>query len=121
LQLNVDKSETLIVDPDNSILKNKDCTSSLGSSVKSSLCNLSVMLDKSMSLDCHVRQLTRSSFFHLRNMAKLRSVVSQAEMEIIIHAFISSHLDYCNSLFTCLNKTSLQSSNCIKCWYRVFN
>ncbi|KAF7645479.1 hypothetical protein LDENG_00203900 [Lucifuga dentata] len=29
-------------------------------------------------------------------------------MEMIIHAFISSHLDYCNSLFTCLNKTSLR-------------
>uniref|UniRef100_A0A0E9XEA4 Uncharacterized protein n=1 Tax=Anguilla anguilla TaxID=7936 RepID=A0A0E9XEA4_ANGAN len=26
---------------------------------------------------------------------------------MIIHAFISSHLDYCNSLFTCLSKTSL--------------
>ncbi|KAF7661331.1 hypothetical protein LDENG_00263940 [Lucifuga dentata] len=33
--------------------------------------------------------------------------MSQAEMEMIIHAFISSHLDYCNSLFTCLNKTPL--------------
>ncbi|KAF7652583.1 hypothetical protein LDENG_00094660 [Lucifuga dentata] len=28
-------------------------------------------------------------------------------MEMIIHAFISSRLDYCNSLFTRLNKTSL--------------
>ncbi|KAF7647374.1 hypothetical protein LDENG_00173240 [Lucifuga dentata] len=26
---------------------------------------------------------------------------------MVIHAFISSRLDYCNSLFTCLNKTSL--------------
>ena len=28
-------------------------------------------------------------------------------MEMIIHAFISSRLDYCNALFTCLNQTSL--------------
>ncbi|KAF7657544.1 hypothetical protein LDENG_00025720 [Lucifuga dentata] len=33
--------------------------------------------------------------------------MSQAEMEMIIHAFISSCLDYYNSLFICLNKTSL--------------
>ncbi|KAF7643042.1 hypothetical protein LDENG_00246120 [Lucifuga dentata] len=26
---------------------------------------------------------------------------------MVIHAFISFHLDYCNSLFTCLSKTSL--------------
>ncbi|KAF7651145.1 hypothetical protein LDENG_00115480 [Lucifuga dentata] len=26
---------------------------------------------------------------------------------MIIHAFVSSHLDYCNSLFTCLSKASL--------------
>ncbi|KAF7643493.1 hypothetical protein LDENG_00238270 [Lucifuga dentata] len=26
---------------------------------------------------------------------------------MVIHAFISSRLDYCNSLFTCLSKTSL--------------
>ena len=43
----------------------------------------------------------------MRNIAKLRPIVSQAEMEMLIHAFISSRLDYCNSLFTCLSKTSM--------------
>ncbi|KAF7664436.1 hypothetical protein LDENG_00176370, partial [Lucifuga dentata] len=46
-------------------------------------------------------------FYHLRNIAKLSSIVSRSELEIIIHAFISSRLDYCNSLFTCLSKTSM--------------
>ncbi len=27
---------------------------------------------------------------------------------MIIHAFISSPLDYCNALFTCLNQTSVK-------------
>ncbi|KAF7654941.1 hypothetical protein LDENG_00062930, partial [Lucifuga dentata] len=76
-------------------------------SVKSSVHNLGVILDSSLSLDAHVKQLTRSSLFPLRNIAKLRAVVSKTELEMVIHAFISSHLDYCNSLFTCLSKTSL--------------
>ncbi|KAF7652656.1 hypothetical protein LDENG_00093850, partial [Lucifuga dentata] len=80
---------------------------SLSSSVKSSVHNLGVILDSSLSLDAHVRQLTCSSFFHLRNIAKLRAVVSKTELEMVIHAFIPSHLDYCNSLFTCLSKTCL--------------
>lgn len=33
----------------------------------------------------------------------------KAEMEMIILAFISSRLDYCNTLFTRLNQTSLKS------------
>ncbi|KAF7654344.1 hypothetical protein LDENG_00070940 [Lucifuga dentata] len=30
---------------------------------------------------------------------------------MVIHAFISSRLDYCNSLFTCLSKTSRDSAS----------
>lgn len=60
-----------------------------------------------LSFDQHIKELTQTSFFHLRNIAKLRSIVSQPELEQIIHAFISSRLDYCNSLFTCLSKSSL--------------
>ncbi|KAF7666521.1 hypothetical protein LDENG_00103560 [Lucifuga dentata] len=78
------------------------------------------MLDKSMSL-CHVRQLTRSSFFHLRNIAKLRSVASQAEMEMIIHAFILSHLLYCTSLFTCPSKRGSLFGSGEQPWFEHLN
>lgn len=37
----------------------------------------------------------------------MNSSVSRHELEIVINTFISSHLDYCNSLFSSLNKTSL--------------
>ena len=60
-----------------------------------------------MLLDKHVRSVSKACFYHLRNIAKLRTVVSHPELEMIIHAFISSRLDYCNSLFTCLSKSSL--------------
>ncbi len=58
-------------------------------------------------LDQQVNSLTRSSFHHLRNIVKLKPVVPQAELEMSIHAFVSSRLDYCNSIFTCLSNTSL--------------
>ncbi len=48
-----------------------------------------------------------SCFFHLRNNAKIRSMVSKNEMEMLVHAFISTRLDYCNVLCTCLNKCSM--------------
>ncbi|KAF7669200.1 hypothetical protein LDENG_00233380 [Lucifuga dentata] len=33
---------------------------------------------------------------------------------MIIHAFVSSRLDYCNSLFTCLNSSSLDRLQMVK-------
>lgn len=56
-----------------------------------------------MSLEHHVKLLLKNCFFQLRNISKLTSMVSKHELEMIIHAFVSSRLDYCNSLFTCLN------------------
>lgn len=47
---------------------------------------------------------TCTCFFHLRNISKLRSMLSYCELEMIIHAFVSSRLDYCNSLFVGLSK-----------------
>ena len=80
---------------------------SLKNNVSPNLRNLGVNFDQAMHLDTHVKSVTRTCFFHLRNIAKLRSIVSYSHLEMIIHAFISSRLDYCNSVLTCLNKSSL--------------
>jgi len=72
--------------------------------------------DTALTLDAHVKSLVCSCFYHLKNIAKLSPIVSRSEMEMIIHAFISSRLDYCNSIFTCLSnkktKITVTSSGC---------
>ncbi len=37
-------------------------------------------------------------FFHLKNISKLRPMLSMSNAEILINAFITSRLDYCNAL-----------------------
>ncbi len=37
-------------------------------------------------------------FFHLKNISKLRPMLSMSNAEILIHAFMTSRLDYCNAL-----------------------
>ncbi len=69
--------------------------------------NLGVIFDRSVCLNSHVKSVVRSCFFHLRNIAKIRSMVSKKEMKMLVHAFISTRLDYCNVLYTCLNKSSM--------------
>lgn len=107
LQLNEDKTEVLIVAAADIASKVNNSLGSLSFNFCSNLRNLGVIFDQSMLLDKHIRSLSRTCFFHLRKIAKLRPIVSHAELEMIIHALVSCHLDYCNSLFTCLSKASL--------------
>uniref|UniRef100_A0A3P9C069 Reverse transcriptase domain-containing protein n=1 Tax=Maylandia zebra TaxID=106582 RepID=A0A3P9C069_9CICH len=107
LVLNTNKTETMIIAPPELHSKISQVLASFCPSVKSNIRNLGVIFDSSLGLDSHVKSLSRSCFYHLRNISKLRHMVSSAELEKLIHAFVSSHLDYCNSLFTSLDKSSL--------------
>ena len=40
----------------------------------------------------------KTAFYHLRNIAKIRNCLSQDNAETLVHAFISSKLDFCNAL-----------------------
>ena len=46
----------------------------------------------------HVNVLCKTAFFHLRNIARIRPYLNRNTTEKVIHAFVSSRLDYCNSL-----------------------
>lgn len=54
-----------------------------------------------------MKHLTKSCFFNLKNISKLRSLVLTAELEITVYALISYCIDYCNSLFTSLRTSAL--------------
>ncbi len=58
--------------------------------------NLGVILDSNLSFENHI--VTKKSFFHLRNIAKLRNMLSVSDAEKLVHAFMTSRLDYCNAL-----------------------
>lgn len=40
--------------------------------------------------------------------------MSRSELKIVSHTFISSRLDYCNSLFACLNKASFEHQQVVQ-------
>ena len=46
--------------------------------------------------------------FHLRNLRHIRSYFTKSSFETVIHAFITSRLDYCNSLFAGLPASTLR-------------
>ena len=67
--------------------------------------NLGVIFDQEVAFNSHVKQLSRTAFFHLGNIVKIWHILSQQDAEKQVHAFATSRLDYCNSLFSgCRNK-----------------
>lgn len=107
LQLNSDKTEILIFGPENTAQGIFQHTGPLAPYIKTNARNLGVIFDPKLKLQLHVNKMVKSCFFQLRNTAKIRPLLSASDLEHIIHAFIFSRLDYCNSLFTCLSQADL--------------
>ena len=60
--------------------------------------SLGVIFDERMSFHAHVSSICRSSFYHLRNLSRIRKYFTKESAEVVVHAFVTSQLDYCNAL-----------------------
>ena len=49
-------------------------------------------------------EVVKGAFYHLRNIAKIRKYIGAGTTEVLIHSFVSSRLDFCNSLLYGLPK-----------------
>ena len=67
------------------------------------ICRLPVGSNK-QRLTEHVSKLCKSFFYHLRNISKIRKYRDENSTETLVHAFVSSKLDYCNALLIGLPK-----------------
>ena len=60
--------------------------------------DLGVTFYQFLNFDDHITAICRSTYFHIRNIGKIRNLLSYNAYSTIIHALISCRLDYCNSL-----------------------
>ncbi|KAF7645779.1 hypothetical protein LDENG_00198460 [Lucifuga dentata] len=60
--------------------------------------NLGVTFDNNLSFEKHVIHITKTAFFHLKNIARLHPLLPFSAAETLIHAFITFRLHYCNSI-----------------------
>jgi hypothetical protein len=63
-----------------------------------STCNLGVIFDKEMTFKDHVNGVCRRGFYHVRDLFSLRKSLNEDDMKTAAHAFVTSILDYGNSL-----------------------
>ncbi len=100
LLLNSDKTDILLIGLKNSTQNLLDHNLQLDrcTVTSSTVKNLGVILDSNLSFENHISHVTKTAFFHLRNLAKLWNMLSVSDAEKLIHAFMTSRLDYCNAL-----------------------
>ena len=77
--------------------------------------NLGVLFDNEMSMMAHVNSITRSHFFHLRQLRLIRRSLTPDAARTLVHAFISSRVDYSNALLYGA------TSHVIRCLQAVLN
>ena len=113
LKLNKDKSELLLIGKPYIVSQIKKSLQFLTLGNVQIRCangvkNLGVIFDESLSFNQHIRDISKSSLHKLRNLRLIRKHFSQRNFEILVHSFITSRLDYCNSLFSGISRSALR-------------
>ena len=70
--------------------------------------DLGVIVDSQLSLSAQVAALSRSGYFQLRQLCPIIRSLTMEAAKTIAQAFISCHLDYCNSLLYSISDSLLQ-------------
>ena len=110
MKINPDKTEILLLRPPslnsevviNGIFLENQCIR-FSDEVK----NVGVVLDKNLSMDKHVNNIVSHCFKILRDIGRIKQYLQKSHLESLVHAVISSRLDYCNCLFANISKSNL--------------
>ena len=70
--------------------------------------NIGVLFDTTMNLEDHVKSVCKGSFYHIRNISKIRRFLTVDATKTLVNAFVVSRIDYCNALLYGLPDRLLQ-------------
>ena len=110
LKLNNDKTDVILIGSrhQHSLFKMEHITLNghdlpLSESVR----DLGVILDNRLNMNDHITSVCKSANYHLRNIAKIRRYLSESDAVKVIHALVSSRIDYCNAVLAGLPNSSI--------------
>ena len=101
LKLNDTKTEFFVIGSRQQLTKVKINSFHVGSTEiqkVSSVLNLGAWFDTSITTTPHIGKACSKGFFGLHKIKQIRKFLSEKATGALIHAFVTSHLDYCNSL-----------------------
>ena len=103
LKINDDKTEVILIGTKAQLKKVKIDNLAVGDSkivpsTDEAIRNLGCWFDNSFTMTAHVTKTCKAGFFYLHNICRIRKFLTQEITEKLIHAFVTSRLDYCYSL-----------------------
>ena len=72
--------------------------------------DLGTILDSHLKLNAHVNNICKTAHYAIRSISRIQKYLSQEDCEKLIHAFVTSRLDSCNSILYGLPEYSLQTT-----------
>ena len=66
--------------------------------IKTEARDLGAIVDENLSLKSHVNSICKTAYIALRNIGMIRKYLDQSTAERLVHAFVTTRLDHCNSL-----------------------
>ena len=70
---------------------------------------MGVVLVSDLNFYTYIKTVVKSAHYHLKNISRIKGLMSQQDLEKPLHAFIFSRLDYCNSVLISLPKKKKKS------------
>ena len=101
LKLNDEKTEFMIISTVQQLAKVSINSLRVGAATitpVSSARNLGSWFDSKLTMAFHISKTCNSAFYYLYNLRRIRKYLSKDNTKTLVHAFISSRIDYCNSL-----------------------
>ena len=104
LKLNGEKTEIIIV-PNKSKkipidLNHLNCAGEELSILSANVVrNLGVYFDSNLTTESHIKKVTQSCHFQLKNIGKIRDLIDKDIAHMLVRSFVTSRLDYCNCLY----------------------
>ena len=107
LKMNNSKTECIVIGSYQQLAKINLTSISVGKhriTVLDDIQNLGEYFDKNLSMKSHVDAKCTAAFCQLYSLRRIRKYLSHQATESLIHAFIFSHIDYCNGLLNGVSK-----------------
>ena len=60
--------------------------------------NLGAYFDTTLNMEKHTSAVSKSCYFHIRNIGRIRNLVDDNTCKTLMHALVTTRLDYANAL-----------------------